>query len=93
MNGATVLEAFRRKADSLRFYSLPADVMGATFCRVVRSDDLLATLRIYHSDGQWSVRGYHHCRDRSPEQAGLLALEALVDSLAAVPKRRPFEYR
>jgi hypothetical protein len=89
VNGATVLEAFRRKADSLGFYALPADVMGAGFCRVVRSDDLMATLHIYHSDGQWSVRGYHHCRDRSPEQTGLLVLEALVDSLSAVPQRTP----
>jgi len=86
----TVLAAFRRKADSVGFYALPANVMGASFCRVVRSDDLLATLSIHHRDGLWSVRGYHHCRDRSPEQTGLLALEALVDSLAAFPQRRPF---
>jgi len=86
---ATVLAAFKLKADSLGFYSLPADIMGASFCRVVRSDDLLATLSIYHPDGRWSVRGYHHCRDSSPERTGLLALEALVDSLAVLPRRRP----
>lgn len=87
---STALAAFSRKADSLGFYALPANVMGASFCQVVRSDDLLATLSIYHPDGHWSVRGYHHCRDRSPEQAGLLALESLVDSLAVQPRRPPY---
>jgi hypothetical protein len=80
--GATVLAAFKQKADSVGFYALPAGIMGASFCRVVRSDDLMATLSIYHPDGQWSVNGYHHCRDSSPEQRGLFALEKLVDSLA-----------
>jgi hypothetical protein len=86
----TALAAFGRKSDSLGFYRLPANVMGASFCRVVKSDALLATLSIHRPDGSWSVRGYHHCRDRSPEQTGLLALEALVDSLAARAPRRPF---
>jgi hypothetical protein len=89
LTDGTVLAAFRQKAESLEFYSLPPDVMGASFCRVVRSDALMATLTIYHPDGLWSVRGYHHCRDRSPEQTGLLALEALVDSVAALQRRRP----
>jgi hypothetical protein len=77
------LAAFGREADSLGFYRFPTDFAGSSFCRVVRSDALMATLSIYHRDGWWSVRGYHGCRDRSPEQAGLLVLEAMVDSLAA----------
>jgi len=89
----TALAAFERKADSLGFYRLPANVMGASFCRVVSSDAPLATLSMYHRDGRWSVSGYHHCIDRSPEQAGLLTLEALVDSLDAAARRRPLQHR
>jgi len=88
--GAAALAVFQTKADSIQFYALPANVMGASFCRVVRSDDLMATLTIYHADGHWSVRGYHHCRDVSAQQTALLTLEAMVDSLAALPRRRPF---
>jgi len=79
--GAASLAQIRAKADSIGFYTLPADVMGASFCRIVRSDGLLATLSIYHPDGRWSVGGYRQYSARSSEQSGLLALEALVDSL------------
>jgi hypothetical protein len=87
------LAQIRAKADSIGFYTLPADVMGASFCRIVRSDGLLATLSIYHADGRWSVGGYRHCSAPSSEQAGLLAMEALVDSLVIRPQRRPPESR
>ena len=90
---AKTLLRFGRKADRVGFYMLPADVMGAPFCRVVRSDDLMATLSIFHADGQWSVRGYHHCAQRSREQSGLLALEALVDSLVGPPPGRPVQHQ
>ena len=86
--GVAGLAAIGAKADSIGFYALPAEIMGASFCRIVRSDDLLATLSIHHPDGRWSVRGYRHCAARSSEQAGLLALEALVDSLVVRPQRR-----
>lgn len=89
---STKLLAFKHMADSIGFYALPPDVMGARFCRVVRSDDLMATLSIFHADGQWSVRGYHHCTDQSREQSGLLALETLVDSLAKLPPGRRVEH-
>ena len=84
---STTLAAIKQKADSIGFYDLPPNVMGASFCPVVRSDALMATLSIYHPDGRWSVRGYHHCTDRSPQQVGLLALEAMVDGIAGVPRR------
>ena len=35
---STTLAAFKQKADSIGFDDLPANVMGVSFCRVVRSD-------------------------------------------------------
>ena len=87
--GTTALAAFKRKADSVGFYALPAEVMGASFCRGFRSDAVIARLSIYHTDGSWSVRGYKHC-PASPQKLGLLAMESMVDSLAALPRRRRF---
>jgi len=86
----SVLASFERKAVSLGFYGLPAMVWGASFCRVIMSDAEMTTLSIYHREGQWSVRGYHHCSDRSPELTGLFTLELLVDSLGGTPRRRQF---
>ena len=89
---AGTLDTVVARAAAAGFYSLPRDVPGnVDWCQIVLSDGLMSTLSIHHRRAEWSVRGYHYCLgDRSsshetpepPERKRLVALEALVDSIA-----------
>ena len=90
------LELIDARAAAAGFYDMPRDLPGsARFCHFAISDALMATLAIYRRDREWSVRGYHHCLGDStwtelspspPEKTRLVALEALVDSIAGTPR-------
>ena len=95
---AGVLEMIATRARAAGFYSLPANILGKVdWCQVAMSDSRMSVLAIYHADGFWSVRGYHHClgginythgSPPPPEKQKLVALEALVDSVARASARQ-----
>jgi len=88
-----MLDTIDARARSAGVYQLPADILGkVTWCRVAVSDNVMASLSIYHANSVASVRGYRHClgadskaiSDRAVpiEKQRLLEVEALIDSVA-----------
>lgn len=90
--------ASKARADGL--YRLPPSVLGKTsWCYFAISDNIMASIAIYHREGSWTTRGYRHClgpkgiRTDAPietpvEKRRLVQLEASIDSLAAICSRQ-----
>lgn len=89
---AGTLESIAARALAAGVYQLSTEgLRHVAWCQTVWSDARTATFAIHHGNRAWSVTGYHHCAgarnstdasEPPPERQRLMALEALVDSVA-----------
>lgn len=89
---AGTLDSIAAHALAAGVYQLSTEgLRHVPWCQTVWSDARMATFTIHHGDRAWSVTGYHSCAgarnstdasEPPPERQRLIALEALVDSVA-----------
>lgn len=89
---AGTLDSVAARALAAGFYQLPTEgLRHVAWCETMWSDARMATFTIHHGDRAWSVTGYHSCAgarnstdasEPPPERQRLIAIEALVDSVA-----------